>query len=482
MFIYKRFKPQHFLEFLNQGLFDDEINEVIKFFPLYEPKLQFELVHYLRKNPSLSVSLTTFSKALNISQKDAKVILTAPAKTSKIVLTSEENEGKVIKALVIPGTSKVITNNEHIKKDLSLIKRFIKKGFAVFFEETFSGKSFMLPIAVSLYINNLPSDLVFTGRLNSKGEIFDVEHIEEKFRVAKKENLRLVTPSQVKNIKVIKAFLDRDRWNIPFYVTSESLEEMKHFLEFFPEKFVEREFELFKGLELFYDLTKEKFCLVTGQLKDKKDWETACNEFYTRIQLVKNKLPGSKVFHFGIRGPASLAFAFGTLWGAQDQFIVYHYQTGKYHPISVEDPKHLKEKLKNIEDLDWIFEKKGDDLVIILKLSHHELLADVKSYVKSYLKTPSFLFIEHRKSGNLLIEDFKKVVQEIASLIQDIRRNHSFKSFHFFFSCPVAIAFMLGVTFGHYVSGYIYNYQQNEQTYSPVINFSTLKNLRERAF
>ena len=482
MFRYERFRETHFLEFLNQGLLDEDINEVISLFESYSPKLQFKIIEYLKSKRLPQVSLRVLGKALKVSQKDARHILTEKGRVFRLVITSLENgevSGKIIKALVIPETSKLVTNNPYIKRNLFTVKKFIGKPFAVFFEEAFTGKSFLLPLAVALYVRNIPENLLFTGKIDSKGNILEVDYIEEKLKIAKKEGFKLITPSQVGHIDTIKAFLDKEFWNLPFYITSESFEEMNIFLSEIPEEVVSKELSIFEGIELFYDIPKRDFCIITGQLQSQKDWERVCEEFYININKIKLKLPGKKRFHFGVRGPATLAFALGVVWGSQEPFVIYHYQAGGYHAIEVDNPRYLKERTADLNSIKWQFDKKGKDLAILIRLSHHELFADAKAYAERVLKDPSFLFVEHRESGNVPVEKFKKVVQEVASLIQDLRKEHTFESFHFFFSCPVAIAFMLGVAFGHYAGGCLYNYQKDEQIYMPAIDFSVLRSIRE---
>ncbi len=238
-FRYEAFEKQHFLEFLKQGLFDEDINEVVRRFSFYEPLFQFELVKYLRERKPGALSLKVLSKALSCSQNDARHILNGEGRIFKIVLSGRETSetcGKVIRALVIPGTSKLITNNERIKKSLSVVKKFYGKPFAVFFEEEFSGKSFMLPLAISLCVKNIPEHLIFTGKIDARGNIFEVEEVDRKLSIAKKKGLKLISPSQVGNFSTIKAFLDKTEWNLPFYITSESCEEIGFFLPFVPEE------------------------------------------------------------------------------------------------------------------------------------------------------------------------------------------------------------------------------------------------------
>lgn len=490
MFRFEAFDENDFLEFLWQGLFDDFIEEVLKRFELYSPKVQFELILYIRERLKESLYPEILAKALEIKEDDAEHIMKGDGKIFEILIAERDNKGKVTgkicKALAIPQTSKIITNLSHLKSKLSVLKKLLGYNFAVFFESAFSGGSFMLPLAVALSVKKIPEDLRFTGKLNSKGEVLKVDFIKEKLEFAQRHNLRLITPLQIKKFETIKIYLENETWDIPFYVTSASRQE---FLDFknsdsYQGKKNLAEFDILKGIELFYGLSEENFYLVTGKLSTKETWEGFCKEFYDKINLIKNRLPGVKTFHIGIRGAVSFGFALGVLFSHFDPFVFYHYQVvegiPKYHPIPVFTPRELKERLtKEYELIKPNFEKRGDDLVIILNFSHHEPTADVKRYISENLKEPSFLILETEKKGNLPVEVFFEVARESASFIQEIRKTFSFNSYHFFFSCPIPIAFMVGLAFGHYADGWIYNYEKEEAIYKPVLNFKFLRKIRE---
>ncbi|MEN3039368.1 MAG: SAVED domain-containing protein, partial [Candidatus Kryptonium sp.] len=91
----------------------------------------------------------------------------------------------------------------------------------------------------------------------------------------------------------------------------------------------------------------------------------------------------------------------------------------------------------------------------------------------------SMVVIESLHKGNLPVDDFLKVAQETASYLQDLRQRYSFERYHFFFSCPVPVAFMIGLAFGHYVDGSIYNYQRDGSSYEEVLDLRYLRKLRE---
>lgn len=489
MFRFEAFEESHFLEFLWQGLLDEYIEEILDRFNLFSPKIQFELILYLRERLKDFFNPKVLAKSLQIKVADAEKIIKGEDKLVEIILAGEDEErkniyGKVCKALVIPGTSKIITNLSHQRKYLTVLKKLLGLNFAIFFEDSFAGGSFMLPVAVALSVKNMPKDLRFTGLLNTKGDILDVDFLREKVEFAKSQRLRLITPHQVKNLDTIKAYLEKDHWDIPLFITSSGKEEVEKFLSEYQGEKVLAEFELLKGIELFYELSEDNFYLITGQLKTKEDWEKTCEAFYNKFYHIKHYLPGIKTFHLGIRGSASLSFAFGVLFSHFDPFVFYHYQVlegiPKYHPIPVLTPRKLKERITNYRFIIPTFEKRGEDLVIVLNFSHHEPTADVKSYVAEFLKEPSFLILETEYKGNLPIESLVDVARESASFIQEIRKEQTFKGYHFFFSCPIAIAFMVGLAFGQFVDGWIYNYQKEEALYQPVFDFKFLRKIREK--
>lgn len=487
-FRFDAFEEEHFLEFLKQSLFDDLIEEVLAYFYHFSPKIQLELILYLRERFKDELSPRVLSRALKIDYESSEKILQGEARIFPILLIepsfSYPFKVKESRALVIPHTKKLITNLPEIKKKLQVIKKLIEKNFAVFFEDHFTGESFQLPLLVSLAVKTTPPrHLRFTGKVNSKGMILPVDHETEKERYCKERGLTLISPVKVKNFETIKAYLERDSWDLPFYVTSSGQEE---FSSFFNACEFEKEYgrlSFLDGLELFYNLKKEDFFLITGKLSKKEDWETFARIFYNKIQYLKNNLPGGKVFHLGIRGAVAFAFSLGILFSHFDPFIFYHYQTleGRpgYHPIQVTSPRILKMRLNKYEYLKPYYEEQGDELVVIFNFSHHEPLADVRKYILERVENPSFAVLETEYKGNLPVSAFLKVSAEAASYLQDLRRERSFTRFHFFFSCPVAIAFLVGLAFGHYADGMIYNYEKEEGLYKPVLELKTLREIRE---
>ncbi|MCX7873142.1 MAG: SAVED domain-containing protein [Caldimicrobium sp.] len=487
MFRFEGMEEEHFLVFLKEGLLDEYMEEITRIFSTFTPKIQFALINHLRAHREL-VNLKNLAQGLGVNKQDAERIISGEAKYVNILLASKElphgdTNIRLSKAIAIPNTSKIITNLSHLKKNLSIISSWLNFPFAVFFEDYFTGESFMLPLAMSLAVERIPENLLFTGKFNKKGEILEVEYLREKLEFARERGFRLVHPRNTKSLQALREALEKRHWEIPFYITSESERECEVFFRSFMEKVDLSQSEFFSHLELLFGLPKSDFCLITGQLKSPEDWKTTCIEFQQRIQKVRDFLSGNKVFHFGIRGASALAFALGVLFSHLDPFVLYHYQVigGKadYHPVKVMNPREIKEICKEYYLLKVQTEGEGEDLIILLNFSHHELLGDVKRFVGNTGLAPTYLVLQTEHKGNLPIEAFLPLAKESASYMQQLRADRSFRSYHFFFSCPVPLAFMIGLAFGHYVDGWIYNYQKEGNTYDAVLEFKFLRKLRE---
>jgi hypothetical protein len=482
-FTFEEFDENHILTFLEQGLLDEHIEELLIRWNLFSPKVQFTLINYIRERLKDSFSPRLLVKHLKIKPvEDADQIVKGKGKIFEVIVV-DKDRADFAKGLVIPDTSKIITNLPELKNSLTIVKKLSNKNFAVFFNSYISGKSFMLPLACALSIENIPEDLRFTGALNTRGDILEVDHIKQKMEFAKSQGLRLITPLQVKRFNTIKAYLEKDRWDIPFYITSAGYEEFLNFLKAFIGEKTFEEFEILKGLELFYGLQEDIFYQLTGQLKTEEDWRKVCQDFYTRYYKIVTTLPGNKIFHIGMRSAVALSFALGVLYSHFYPFVFYHYQPKegetKYHTIPIYEPRYLKERKSQYNHINTLFEHNGENLVILLNFGHHEAVADVRAYAFSHLNNPSFLVLEAKEKGNVPIESFSEAAKECASAIQDIRSQYSMKTYHFFFSCPIPIAFMVGLAFGHYVDGWIYNFQKEGSSYQPVLEFRFLRKIRE---
>jgi len=200
------------------------------------------------------------------------------------------------------------------------------------------------------------------------------------------------------------------------------------------------------------------------------NWIETVKQFYSAVKEIDNHI------HIAMNSPASLAFACGAVFGSLKTFTFYHYQNGAYHPIPITNVRALKQRLRKYDYVEYSYENGGKDLVVMLNYSHHEIKTAVKSYISDKLESPSFLELTLKDStGNIPIELMPTIANETSSLLQDVKKYQSFDRFHFFYSCPVPIAFMVGVAFGLYDDFIIYNFSGS---YEPVLTSKDLTKIK----
>ena len=473
MFRFSEIEPRHFKGFLRGGKLDEDVDEVFEQFWELSPFSQFELVKYVKEkgvNPSLGVLSSTFG----VDKEDAKKFLRNSYREFYVPVVGDGE--RLVRGISIKGLEGILTNQEHLVGSMEVIKDFLGSGFGLFFDEEFSGESYMLPAVVSLYIENPPPKAVFTGKIDKEGNIYEVNGIPKKRALAQREGLRLIEPSYLDSVQALKDWLDAERYHIPFYITKskDNYEgELKSFYSHLTFEDPEKTLEL---LEVINGVPRERLVVPTGQIPPEEPvWEGIVKDFYTRVKDIESALGAREVLHIAMNAPSALAFALGTVFGSQKPFVFYHYQDGAYKPIKVENVRSLKERLSDYKHIDHQLEGNGKDLVVAFAIAHHDPVASVKEFTQGMDST--LLVVRHKSSGNVPVEEMFEVAKESASLIQDLRSDKDYESFHFFLSVPVPVAFMVGVAFGCYNPGYIYNYQA--KSYARVIGLESIRRIRE---
>ncbi|SHK15555.1 SAVED domain-containing protein [Thermocrinis minervae] len=463
---YEEIRDAHFKVLLEEGKLDDKLTEIFEDFWTLSPFKQYELISYIKKHgkrPEWKV----LKKVLGLSEDDThKFLIGDPIEVKFPVVDLTGGPGKIVRGIAVKGLSKVVTNVG--KEKHQRLKKIVGSGFAVFYDTEFTGKSFQLPLAVSLMSERIPEGVLFTGELSQDGRILRANHIEEKKKIAAREGYILVDPAKLPkpDLKSLLNWLNKDIHHIPMLITSSEKhqDELKDFT---------RNLQIEDlNLELAY---LETFgiepVLWTGQIKDQR-WQEVCKEFYSRLKHIGSVLGGFHL-HIAIRGPAALAFALGILHGSFKPFTIYHFQNNAYRPIVVDNVRYIKERLSgNPRLINYTVTGSGEEVAVVINLAHHSVQLNSLP-----LTNATYLVIETQGGGNLPVENFKDIAREIAGAIQEVAKTATIKRFHFFFSCPVPIAFLVGVAFGHYNPGSIYNYEQG--TYKKVLDIEFLRDLRE---
>ena len=455
-------------EFIENGQVDDFINELFKNFWGLSAEIQYALIKRARQIKD-SVSIDVLKETFKCSEDAAFDLLTKEAIEVHFPIVGE-NEKAVAKALIIKNTSSLITNLPSKENEL----RTFGDNFSVFFDRVFEGKSYMLAVGVGLRCRHVPKDLAFTGIVDPEGYIHPVDKVAEKREVCKRKGFRLVSPYDLeeRTLLYIEDWLSKEVLDIPYYFTTSKETARTEFQKFL--KYVRTDT---KALELFYGINSDLTLQSLGRLEG-KEWLNAVNEFYKKISKLQYG-ERKRYFHLGGRMPASLAFAFGILFGSQTPFTFYHFQNQEYMPVEVKNVRYLKERVEpdDIEGFHYEYIPGGDELVVLVGGGFHTAAAAVKEFLKG--ESYTYLLTSHQKSGNLSPEDMIEFARAVSSAIQKKKEAREFRRYHFFFSCPIAVAFMVGVSFGHYASGSIYNYEQKEGIYLEVLKIEDLRKIRE---
>lgn len=479
MYKFSEFVPEHIVELLRAGHLTGFVDDLIKSFSELDFLVQFELIRFLRdKKPDFSIN--NLAKAMGISQDDARRIINAPCKIVPFVVVKGES-GEIARMLVIKGTSSIITNFPSVLEKLEIISTFCGCKFAVIFSTPFFGESFMLPLATALVVDNFPDDVVFTGKIDEKGNIYEVDYIKEKRRLARDAGLRLVSPLEVENVAYIKHWLDAPKITLPLFVTSSTGEHALTDYREFAKSVCENYDNLIAALNHIFGVKEEDLLVPTAQLTDRESWIKAIESFYRIVSWLYGKFGSRADIIIGIKGPVSLSLGLGMVFGSQIPFTFCHYENNRYFPIRVEDVRYLKERIANYSLIRaCLKEGQKDELAIVLSLAHHEPIADSLNFIRENFGDIFVLTFEHKQKGNIPVGQQIEVARQIAGYIQDLRSKYSFGKFYFFLSATLAVAFMLGVAFGYYSEGAVFQYSSSAPSkYQLVYELFDVKKIRE---
>lgn len=97
MFRFEAFEELHLLEFLRKGLLDDFIEDLLKRFILFSPKIQFELILYIRERLKDFLPPKILAKSIQIKIADAEKIIKGEGRLVEIILAKKIEKIKVFR-------------------------------------------------------------------------------------------------------------------------------------------------------------------------------------------------------------------------------------------------------------------------------------------------------------------------------------------------------------------------------------------------
>ncbi len=482
MWNFSLFKEKDLIEFLYRGDLEEVLVDLIRQWDYLSPGVHFALVKHLRLSERY-FDEEKLAKALGIKKASAKALLENPYVEFEFPAVSER-DGKLIRGLAIKDTPEVFCNLPEKKRYITPVVEYLRsKGFvsgsvSVIFDSEFVGNSFQLSLTLALCMDaekkRLPPNLCWSGGVRKDGRIVKVDSLDKKSEVCERFNMHLAMPFHLPKVDDLLNWLSANIVEVPVAVSIDHLR---------LEEFFHKEENLL-NLKNIHRIDPSKLVIQTGQLSG-MGWQETAKRFFGLISLLDYTLIGRLKAHIVVNGPASLSFALGILYGHTRPSVFYHYHSSerKYFPIDLQNTREIKEHTRDYQFVKSELKEGGEDLAVVLFFSHHNPTADVEHFLESKgIKADLLLLTTESSRGNLEPSNFKRIAQEISSAVQEVKGKKAYRAIHFFFSCPVALAYLFGVAFGHYDKGYIYNYSSKDRTYERVLDLEFLRSLREGGY
>lgn len=212
---------------------------------------------------------------------------------------------------------------------------------------------------------------------------------------------------------------------------------------------------------------------------DTKQWQSYVADAVQSISRFTNAVPGNKVYHIFMYGPAALAFGLGAAFGVKYPMVVYQWTNGQYLPVInlMENVRLIKQHTPESEFryIKTRFpENLTPDTAVMIDNASHSAVGDVRNYLNREGKQMSIVDVWNTYEGNLTESDWIPPVRELYSVFHKLQSLEETTRFHLFFTIPVAMAFGLGAALGHFVPITVYNLEPAGETYFPALRLNEL--------
>ncbi len=212
-------------------------------------------------------------------------------------------------------------------------------------------------------------------------------------------------------------------------------------------------------------------------------WRETIAKIDRRFWRLAERIPGRKVYHLFMNGPAALAMALGAVIGSRTDFVYYHFMPGTgtmpYHPVvdfsSVtipEGPHILKSRvdqyqLVRVTGMERLDLDDRSQVYVAIHLTGHNPIGDVRQRARADQRP--VVTIESRSPGTVpLSADWIRLAREVATPLLEMMGREGVERLHLFLSTPLPIAFCVGVALGRFVRASVYNYFREMGTYEEV--------------
>lgn len=242
-------------------------------------------------------------------------------------------------------------------------------------------------------------------------------------------------------------------------------------------------FKAFRKIEKRFDVRYDLLIHHRGRRLEKEDeWTDFIEDSQHSIRQFIDVVPGEKVYHTFLYGPASLALGLGAVFGCKHKTVIYQLHDGQYRPAI-----DLRENLRRIKQP--LIEQKykyitvshpqsfTQDIVLVLDMASHPARGYVEEYINQQGWDMEVVGVVNTYGGNLTEDDWTPVVQEIYSVFNQLQAKKDITNIHLFHSMPVALAFGLGIALGNFVPVTVYNWEASEKAYQPVLKLNELESI-----
>lgn len=398
--------------------------------------------------------------ALGFDQTESPSRLSEPV-TVVFPVTTKSGAGKLVQALAFASNISY-TNVLEASVGIRTLEKIMNQKLVVLFNDYFVGNSFMLPLFLAVAsdgkVSKLFPHVCFTGAFNDLNATQPTDDVDVKFTIAKEAGKRLVMVEEVGNIKRFVNFVLTPEKPVPVFVGTRidfetavsELSKLNETVKQMSENTIEPDlFEKLAGRSLL--LYEEGEIEIQSFVQ----FATAVAEFL-KFRDVSPELGSELIPHIAFKGPVALAFIVGLKLKPYTKIALYHYENNSYHLVLDlrSDPRKLF-YAPNLSEIALTFEISRNHVnetqlgathvAVVVELSGRSIVEDVRGYLERMKVNAQILHIRPKTAGSIPVRDWTNETAAISKVLSSAGSNGA--TYHFFLSCPIPLAFGLGLCF-----------------------------------
>ncbi len=441
--------------------------------------IKSNILMLLRKHKGM-VDRKMLAEALNIDIDIANQLMNRPLNCAYFPIVGLK-DAKISKLCIIKlQGGGIVAFRDSYKKQFSVLRQLTDSGFAVLFFDDFVESSFMLAAYVAIMSRREVSNYIFSGRLDELGNILSVKDVDIKQQMADKADKTFIFNDVFNNIDELAYILLNDRFDVPFSIAvmrgrqfNDPKEASYKNLRKLTEKLNKIKGWNFESIKSFFGFQDNDFVFyIEDDFLPDSNWSHYLKKAFKKLKTLKSKFQDKVVVpHFSFMGASSFAFGLGVMHGAKSPFVFYHFdaENKSFEPVlnyREQSIRYLKDVSMDIHYLNCDIDKFLDNEAIVVHLASHQPIGDVKKTANSVIGNCGIAYISlKQKQGNIPLSDWSDFVRELYSLYNRTKESDKIQKRHLFFSCPVPIAFGLGIDIEKAENISVYHYSSNKNGY-----------------